>query len=67
MRSLVPENHTQWSNWIHGIRHLTPDRATFAFSARYLDAKPEGMVSSLMVKQFLAFRPDFCQPSGVMY
>ena len=67
MRSLVPENHTQWSNWIHGIRRLTPDRASFTSSARCLDANPEGMVSSLMVRQFLAFSPDFCHPAGVMY
>ena len=67
MRSLVPENHTQWSNWIHGIRLLTPVRASFTSSARCLDANPEGMVSYFMVRQFLTFRPEFCHPAGVMY
>ena len=67
MVSLVPENHTQWSNWIHGIRLLTPDLASFTSLIRCLDAKLEGMVSSLMVRQFLAFSPDFCHPAGVMY
>ena len=67
MRWLVPENHTQWSNWIHGIRLLTPDRASFALSARCFDAIPEGMVSSFMVREFLAFSPEFCHQAGVMY
>ena len=67
MRSLVPENHTQWSNWIHEIRLLTPNWASFTSSARCLDANPEGMVSSLMVRQFLAFGPEFCDRVGVMY
>ena len=67
MGSLVPENHTQWSIWIHGIRLLTPDRASFVSSARCLDANPEGMVSFLMVRQFLAFSPEFCHQAGVMY
>ena len=67
MVSLVPENHTQWSNWIHGIRLLTPGRASFAFLERCLNAKPEGMVPSLMMEQSLAFSPDFCHPAGVMY
>ena len=67
MGSLVPENHTQWSIWIHGIRLLTPDRASFTYSARCLNTSPEGMVSSFMVRQFLAFSPEFCHPAGVMY
>ena len=67
MRSLVPENHTQWSNQIHGIRLLTPVRASFASLARCLNAKQEGMVSSLMMGRFLAFSPQFCHPPGVMY
>ena len=67
MRSLVPENHTQWSNWIHGIRLLTPDLASFTSLIRCLNAKLEGMVSSLMVRQFLAFGPEFCDRAGVMY
>ena len=67
MRSLVPENHTQWSNWIHGIRLLTPDRASFTSSARCINANPEGMVSSFMVRHFLALSPEFGYPSGVMY
>jgi len=67
MGCLVPENHTQWSNWIHGIRLLTPDRAFFALSEKRFNAKPEGMVSSLMMGLPLAFSPDFCCPAGVMY
>ena len=67
MRWLVPENHTQWSNWIHGIRLLTPDRASFTSLARCLNASPEGMDSSLMMKHSLAFSTEFCHPSGVIY
>ena len=67
MVSLVPENHTQWSNWIHGIRLLTPDQTSFTSSKRCPNAKPEGMVSSLMMEYSLAFSPEFCHPAGVMY
>ena len=67
MVSLVPENHTQWSNWIHGIRLLTPDRASFTYSAKCLNASPEEMVSYSMVRQFLAFSREFCGQAGVMY
>ena len=67
MERLVPENHAQWSNLIHGIRLLTPVRASFASLARCLNAKQEGMVSSLMMGRFLAFSPEICHPAGVMY
>ena len=67
MVSFVPENHTQWSNWIHGIRLLTPDWPSFASLKRCLNAKPEGIVSSLMVERSLAFSPEFCYPAGVIY
>ena len=67
MVSLVPENHTQWSNWIHGIRLLTPDRPSFTSSKRCLNAKPEGVDSSIMMEHSLAFSPEFCHPAGVMY
>lgn len=64
MVSLVPENHTQWSNWIHGIRLLTPGRASFTSSKRCLNAKPEGIVSSLIRRQFLAFIRIFATQPG---
>ena len=63
MVRLVPENHTQWSNWIHGIRLLTPDLASFTSSKRCFNAKPGGMVSSLMMEHSLAFGPEFCHSS----
>jgi len=67
IRNVVPEKHTQRSNWNHRIRRLTLDGVAFDASGKCFKAKPSQAVSSFLVKHSRIFDEGFCYPIGVMY
>ena len=67
IRKVVPEKHTQRSNWNHRIRRLTLDRVAFNAFGRCFKAKPNQAVSSFLVERSRVLDTGFSYPTGVMY